>query len=222
MSTNKNPIWNFFERNKATAKCKFCCKNLSLGSQLPKKQTTISIKRHLEICHPEEYKKLCEEISQQKIEAPVRRNPPVSVQQTLQNCLDNKEFWSDDSLVAKNIDKSIMDLILVDMLPYNMVEGAAFQKLNFADPEKICKYKKKCEKYFRTTRMPETYTKIKEKVFKKIQNAEWVSFTTDIWTNPSKSCSLLSFTAHFIDGPNRQKLILGASVLKDDHTGQYS
>ncbi|XP_046802541.1 E3 SUMO-protein ligase ZBED1-like [Lucilia cuprina] len=66
--------------------------------------------------------------------------------------------------------------------------------------------------------MPETYKQIKQKVYDEIQKADWV---TDIWTNLSKSCSLLSFTAHFILGSKRLKYILGASVLEEDHTGSY-
>ncbi|XP_046809844.1 E3 SUMO-protein ligase ZBED1-like [Lucilia cuprina] len=69
--------------------------------------------------------------------------------------------------------------------------------------------------------MPETYEQIKQKVYDEMQKADWVTFTTDIWTNQSKSCSLLSFTAHFILGSKRLKYILGASVLEEDHTGSY-
>ena len=39
---------------------------------------------------------------------------------------------ADHSDVAKRIDKSIMDLIIADMLPYSIVERAAFKRLNFA------------------------------------------------------------------------------------------
>lgn len=144
MATNKNPIWNFYDRKDGMAKCKFCKKNMSLGNVLPKKQTTVSIKRHLEINHPEEYTKFCEQVANQQAEKPAPINL-LGVQLTLPNFIEknSKEYWADDSIVAKNIDKSIMDLILVDMLPYNLVEGTAFKKLNFADPEKFGKYKKK-------------------------------------------------------------------------------
>ncbi|XP_028179231.1 zinc finger BED domain-containing protein 4-like [Ostrinia furnacalis] len=114
-----------------------------------------------------------------------------------------------------------MDLIIVDMLPYNLVEGEAFQRLHLNDPDTTFRYRKKSEKYFRTTLMPETYEKVKGKVILLLQKAEWVSFTTDIWSNPAKTCSLLSCTAHFINGSKREKVILAASVLEEDHTGQH-
>lgn len=69
--------------------------------------------------------------------------------------------------------------------------------------------------------MPETYEKVKGKVTDLLAKCEWLSCTTDVWTNPSKTCSLLSLTGHFIVESQRLKVILGAAVLKNDHTGEY-
>ena len=69
--------------------------------------------------------------------------------------------------------------------------------------------------------MPATYEKMKKKVVLLLEKADWISFTTDIWSNPSKTCSLLNFTAHFILGSKREKVILAASVMEEDHTGQH-
>jgi hypothetical protein len=44
---------------------------------------------------------------------------------------------------------------------------------------------------------------------------------TDIWINSTNTCSLLNFTRHFVIGPQRLKVILGAVVLEEDHTGDY-
>ena len=114
-----------------------------------------------------------------------------------------------------------MDLIIVDMLPYSIVEGEAFKRLNLNDPLLPRRYKAKSEKYFRTTLMPNTYERVKAKVKNVLKEAEYISFTTDIWSNPSKSCSLLSFTAHFVKEAVRHKIVLAASVLDLDHTGEY-
>jgi hypothetical protein len=66
-----------------------------------------------------------------KIESCVERS---FVQPTVAATLDRKLSFADDSDVAKRIDRAIMDLIIVDMLPYSVVEGEAFKRLNFADP----------------------------------------------------------------------------------------
>jgi len=65
--------------------------------------------------------------------------------------------------------------------------------------------------------MPATYDKIASKVRQLMADVEWISFATDGWTNPIKSCSLLSFTAHFLQQSTRRKVVLAAMVLEEDH-----
>jgi len=102
------------------------------------------------------------------------------------------------------------------------VEGDAFKHLNFADPAAAAhRHEPKMEKYLRTTTMPATYDKVALRVHNLFSKVGYVSFTTDSWSNASKSCSLLSFTAHFLHQSARQKVILAAMVLEQDHTGAY-
>ncbi|CAB3231985.1 unnamed protein product [Arctia plantaginis] len=126
-------------------------------------------------------------------------------------------LWPDDYEITKRIDKTIMDLIIVDMPPYTLMEGEAFRRLNLCDPQGVRKYRLKSEKYFRTSLMPKTYERIRSKVQDLMAQSKWASATTDIWTNAYKTCSLLSFTAHFIINYKRFKVILGACVLEQDH-----
>ena len=112
-----------------------------------------------------------------------------------------------------------MDLIIVDMLPYSLVEGEAFKRLNFADPSSMHRYRLKTEKFYRTTLMPAIYEKVEAHVKKLLLEADYVSFTIDGWSNPTKTCLLLSFTAHFVHAAVRRKVILNAMVLDDRHTG---
>ncbi|KAL3888885.1 hypothetical protein ACJMK2_001245 [Sinanodonta woodiana] len=55
--------------------------------------------------------------------------------------------------------------------------------------------------------MPATYDKVVKHVWNLLQEAAGISFTTDGRSNPTKSCSLLSFTAHFIYTAVRPKVI---------------
>jgi len=64
--------------------------------------------------------------------------------------------------------------------------------------------------------MPATYEKVKTHVKKLLLEADYVSFTTDGWSSPTKTCSLLSFTAHFVHAAVRRKVILNAMVLDDN------
>lgn len=89
----------------------------------------------------------------------------VMMQSTLPQIMERKiaAVWPDDHPISLRIDKSIMDLIIVDMLPYNIVQGDAFQRLNITDPNSPSRYRKKSEKFFRTSLMPTTYNKVKKK-----------------------------------------------------------
>ena len=93
--------------------------------------------------------------------------------------------------------------------------------MNFTDPAGVRRYKPKSEKYYRTTLLDRTYGQISERVKSLLGHADWVSFTTDVWSNPTKTCSLLSFTAHFVHDSVLRKVILSVSVLDEDHTGAY-
>ncbi|CAG9790325.1 unnamed protein product [Diatraea saccharalis] len=188
------PIWEYFSKNndidKAT--CKICNKSLSLGSALQKKQTTTNIKNHLAKLHESEWAAYCKinedrqslmkKMSEFHDSSLSKKKDKNNVKLLYQKSLKKKVAppWPDNHPISLRIDKSIMDFIIVDMLPYNLVEGKAFQRLHLNDPDIPSRYRKKSEKYFRTTLMPLTYEKVKDKVVLLLQKAEWVSFTTDI------------------------------------------
>ena len=235
MSRGKNPIWQYFQKlsnNQSKAECTECNKILSLGSDKPRHQTVSGLKSHLSTCHKDIYtiylKRVAEDDGEQvnkkmKAESGASGSKPVTTwtQPTLQNLSERRVEWPDDHEITHRIDKCLMDLIIVDMLPYTVVNGPAFKRLNFGDPLGTRRYRLKSEKYFRTTLMPATYDRVSQKVKQQLSTAAWISFTTDVWTNPSKTCSLLSFTGHFLEGPVRRKVVLSAMPLEDDHTGVY-
>ena len=231
-------IWDYFKRiedDASIAQCKECDKFLSLGSDKPKSQTTHGLKKHLEKCHKAIHAVYLKRSAEQDAEKNAKKlklsssaaasvmpnfvQPKIAA--AIAGVTERKSLFPDDHPTVQNIDKCIMDLIIVDMLPYSVVEGEAFKRLNFTDPTGQRRYKPKSEKYYRTKLMPATYDKVAAHIKKLLLEADWISFTTDGWSNPTKSCSLLSFTAHFVHESVRRKIILSAMVLEDDHTGQY-
>ncbi|GBP98347.1 hypothetical protein EVAR_68688_1 [Eumeta japonica] len=186
--SQKNYIWDFFEKSTSDlskAKCNKCHKLYSLGSSEPKRQTIHGLKLHLSKFHGEEnrqYLKRQAEKEEQKLEAKLkRRKSEISIAtgstnsssggQLVQTTIFKMEqaralkasMWPDDHEISRRIDKSIMDLIIVDMLPYSIVDSEAFRRLNFTDPHSPQKYNFKSEKYFRTTLMPQTYEIVSKK-----------------------------------------------------------
>jgi len=205
---------------------------LSLGSIQPKLQTVHGLKNHLQKCHPDTYAVYLKQSSDSAATEANRKkmkmdnlqattltmlNPPV--QPTLAQFNASRGEFSED--VVQRIDKAVMDLLIVDMLPFSTVEGKAFKRLNFCDPSAARRYNVKSEKFYRTTLLDQTFIKVSGQVKKLLEEAEWVSFTTDVWSNSTKSVSLLSFTCHFVHDAVLRKVILSISVLEEDHTGLY-
>lgn len=119
-------------------------------------------------------------ILQSEVKKGEKPSGPKQKQATIKSLVDKMTQWSDDDPISKRIDKSVMDLILVDMLPFNVVKGAAFQRLNFNDPNVKRRHNLKSEKLYRNL-MLDTYDQVKQKVKLKILKSDWISFTTDIW-----------------------------------------
>lgn len=230
-----NAIWCYFSKlasSASKAQCNECKKVYSLGSDKPKLQTTHGLKNHLQKCHAELYALYLKKQSEtneeraakkRKLERSSSANQPPNfvkhVQPTLLEVNSRQVAFPDE--VVQRIDKAVMDMIIVDMLPFSVVEGEAFKRLNFADPAGIRRYTLKSAKFFRTSQLDATYEKVSNHVQALLSEAKWVSFTTDAWSNSAKTCSLLSFTAHFVHESVRRKVILSAMALDEDHTGEY-
>lgn len=165
-----NIIWTYFVKSKtddSKAQCNECKKFLSLGSDKPKQQTTSNLKNHLRTCHPEVHAAFLKRVSDATAEESARKKLKVEntgpkfkplCQPTLTDLNDRRIDFPED--VVKRIDKAIMDMLVVDMLPFSVVEGEAFKRLNFADPAGIKRYKLKSEKFYRTSLLEETYEKV--------------------------------------------------------------
>ncbi|XP_061402058.1 zinc finger BED domain-containing protein 4-like [Musca vetustissima] len=116
-----------------------------------------------------------------------------------------------DIALSKRIDKSILDLLVVDMLPFSTVEGEAFKRLNIGDPSRPTKYVPKSQDYYRSTLMPETYAAVKKKVISSLEQAEWVTLTTTDWLDATKTCRIEVISAHFLHDNQKHMVVLHMS-----------
>ena len=75
----------------------------------------------------------------------------------------------------------------------------------------------------RSTLIPNTAVKVREKMRSDIQKAKddgvVFSFTTDIWSSRAND-SYISLTAHFLQGFERKNVTLSVSVFNTSHTGE--
>ncbi|CAK1579976.1 unnamed protein product [Parnassius mnemosyne] len=218
MRPKSSLIWRFFNQvNADSAKCKQCDKTFSR-----KGGGTTSLKLHLKSKHGDKYEELL------LLEKDIQQIPHTTKQLTpLQECkkqlsitdsLKNKGAWGESNVKQKEIDKLVAEMIVLQNLSFNFVEGVGFQRLMQAA---LPRYHLRGRQYFTNLLCTDIYNKIKLKVLGLLKQFEKLSFTTDVWSEPSSNVSLLSLTAHGITNKyERVSIILKCEQLEGRHTGE--
>lgn len=225
-------VWHYFivdSNDNTKAKCTLCELNILRG-KTPKTFSTKPLWNHLKSTHKSQHKVIYagKEDKDEDIdmESEVARedlhsedfNPRAATgfQPTLEQVLASKQPMKPQSVQAKKITRVIGEMIAVDAEPYLVVERPGFKKLmatlapNYIIPSR---------KHFAEKVIPEVYADLKSKVETFLQNAQHLSFTTDIWTN-STNQAFISFTAHYIDPEKMDQNVLTLSTkhFPDAHT----
>ncbi|CAK1589834.1 unnamed protein product [Parnassius mnemosyne] len=218
MRPKSSLIWRFFNQvNADSAKCKQCDKTFSR-----KGGGTTSLKLHLKSKHGDKYEELL------LLEKDIQQIPHTTKQLTpLQECkkqlsitdsLKNKGAWDESNVKQKEIDKLVAEMIALQNLSFNFVEGVGFQRLMQAA---LPRYHLRGRQYFTNLLCTDIYNKIKLKVLGLLKQFKKLSFTTDVWSEPSSNVSLLSLTAHGITNKyERVSIILKCEQLEGRHTGE--
>lgn len=137
-----------------------------------------------------------------------------------------------DSVTGKKVGgKEEVNTALVPRVP-TLVPAKAMTQLNFADPcanihniqhnlfllnSGPIRYKVKSEKYFRTSILRATFDTVVKQVKSLLAEAHWMLLAMHVWSNPTMTYSVHSFTGHFLDGLCRHQAIISALVLKRRH-----
>lgn len=115
------------------------------------------------------------------------------------------------------IDKLIGEMIAVQDLPFHFVEGIGFRRLM---REVIPKYNLRGRNFFTEYVCKDLYDNVAAAVKKLLKEFKYLSFTTDIWSDPSANVFLLSLTCHGITTTfERKSIILKCETFNDRHTG---
>ncbi|CAH2009439.1 unnamed protein product [Acanthoscelides obtectus] len=214
-------IWTYFnEVDDQTVRCNLCNQTYSR-----KGRGTSGLRSHLQSRHKTvytEYEK-CDAASK-KAEVEKKRKCTeetslqlVKRQVTLQESLMKHQCWDSSHEKSRELDKLICEMIALQDLPFNFIEGIGFRRfVQAAQP----KYDLKKRQYYTSHLCNYVNPKLYEKIKNLIKDLEYVSFTTDIWTEPGAGVSLLSFTVHGInDEFKRVSLVLKCVTLEERHTG---
>lgn len=220
MKPKSSFIWNFYyEMDSDKAKCKICDNVYSR-----KGRCTTGLITHLKLKHNDEYLKFIdlrdkskESVATSTSTSSVTPLQAIKKQMTLQESLHRKDYWDSSYTKTIEFDKLIAEMIALQDLPFNFVESVGFHRLmRVALPH----YKLRGREYFTSFLCENLYDRMASKVKQLLEGFNKLSFTSDIWSDPSASVSLLSLTAHGITEDFRKvNIILKCEPIEGSHTG---
>lgn len=132
-----------------------------------------------------------------KTKSPITPKPiKTQVQPTLKMMIAKTSPFRPGDPRAKTITQRIGRMICLDNQPFSLVEDRGFNDLvKFLEP----KYVMPCRKHFSEKVVPDMYKERTEHVKQKLEEAQYISLTTDMWTSTNND-DYLSLTVHFVDG----------------------
>jgi len=201
-SYKKSVVWRVFTENvvdRSKADCSLCGTAVSRGGASVACFTTTNLWSHLQAHHGEDYRRLREQEKHVKHAASTRvRTPRVRQSQPAVNEASQRTTkYAFDDPKSVDITRLILEMIALDGLPFDFVENVGFWRLMAHMDQR---YQVPSAKYFRTQLLPCTYGAVQQNVQEIISGANHVSLTTDTWSTPQCTDSLISLTAHWIDG----------------------
>nr|XP_022906586.1 zinc finger BED domain-containing protein 4-like [Onthophagus taurus] len=139
-------------------------------------------------------------------------------QLSLQECLTKNVCWDLTYPKSKETNRLIGEMIALEDLPFNFVEGVAFRRLiNTILP----RYKLSGRQFFTSLVCDDLYNSVANKIKVLLKDLEKIFFTTDVWSDTSSGTSLVSLIAHGVnEGFERVRIILKCEIMEGRHTGQ--
>lgn len=196
MSASKlrSDVWEHFIKHERTAKCKHCAKEFSFCGG------TSNLRDHLLRAH--------ERIYQPNKDSEAKTNKgKIEAFVTKTTCSVTRE---------NKITQLIADFVAQDTRPAAVVEGAGFKRLlNYLEPG----YRVPSAVHV-VTCLQKRYSQVKSIVQRKLEEVNYISLTSDIWTSLSTQ-SYISSTAHFItDNWELHSCVLQTLYFPESHTGE--
>ena len=216
-----SPIWTFFgleadEDGKPvsteTMRCRTC-----YASVPAKGGNTSNSFSHLKNHHPKKYKEVMDAVAAANAAKQISSSSSSksSTQPTLENLIEKSKQYEKHGKKWQALTDSVTKFLSMDMMPIYTVEKVGFRRmLKTFDP----RYELPGRKYFSNTAIPSLYTEVRARVAKELEESNYFSATTDMWSS-STGEPYLSYTVHFLDGSWKLKTYcLQALYLPEDHS----
>lgn len=190
--------------------CSVCKQTVSRGTK-PSQYSTTPLKKHLAKHHPSVYEEV---VAKQRDAASAQ---PTLKQPSLQQALSEKRTWTRDDPKWKANARRLTEMVALDMEPLRVVEKEGFLRYsNGLEP----RFEVPGRKWLTDNGMQTLYKDVKGAITTLLEEADWMSFTTDIWTTDCTNKSFISLTAHWINASFERKMaVLHVTEFAGSHTG---
>lgn len=184
--------------------CRICFKKIATKSG-----NTTNLHLHLKHNHPLQFSQL----GKTSTDGP----STSSRQSTITGAFNRQTKYKRDSAKWCALTDSVVRLISKEMLPINIVEKPAFKKmLQKFDSQ----YELPGRTYMSQTAIPQLYNNIKEEVLKEIQDIQFYSVTSDMWSS-SNMTPYMSLTIHYVTADwTLNSKCLETRYVPDNHTAE--
>ena len=191
----RSPIWKYFvlAEDSRLHICQLCKDEVPRGGQSTKSYMTTNLVHHLKTKHGQEYVEYEKKKSEKQNEAPqasLSNEAAPLWNISLMEAAELRKQWDINDASAKGIHRKIGLMIAVDCQPISVIENSDFKALIHALAPK---YRIPSRKYFAETVTPNIAQGIRAEVQAKLQEgADYISFTTDVWSSDVNSeCAVL-------------------------------
>lgn len=143
----------------------------------------------------------------------------MAIQPTLETVLNKKKVWDINHPASVELHYAIGKMIAIDNQPYSFVEDEGFRNVMYkAQPQ----YQIPSREYFKQNIVPKMYEDCREKIRALISSSDYISLTTDIWTNSATNDSFISLTSHITDKDfNYSHAVLNAKHFPGSHKSEH-
>ena len=226
-----SPIWDYYtDLSNGKAKCNFCSKEISY-----KGGSTFNLIRHTHTAYPmvSLSARHLTPAEEENLDGPLglpadesSASAPSSIPVSLSPCLVAKRPQPQDTITSylsrplsnrrvKDIDFSLLEAIVKNYLPFQIVESPSFRKYT---GQLNNTYKLPTRKTISSTLLQQACDVTEGKIRQQLQTTEAVTITTDGWTSNNTE-SYLCVTAHYINSDMEMcSSLLECFKYSDKHT----
>jgi len=125
-------------------------------------------------------------------------------------------LYNETDARKQKLDKLVAFLVAKDLQPFSVVNDKGFQDLiHTLDP----KYKLPCKTTLRNKILPSLITEVNAKLQEILEQIEYVSLTTDLWSSLAGE-GYITITCHFILDGDLKTVVLETVQIEGSHTAE--